>query len=70
MLCQRGKLTPKSKGRASTTTPSPAKFVIPDANKDKPTDWRAQLLMQRHRVPNSLAQEIVRAHYWEARDAE
>ncbi len=69
MLCQRGKLTPKSKGRASTTTPSPANFVIPDANKDKPTDWRAQLLMQRHHVTSRIGDLILALHFGEVRDA-
>lgn len=70
MRVEAGTLARKSKGRTLITSSDPANFVIPDTGKDKPTDWRVQQLMQRHRVPNSLAQEIVRAHYGEARDAE
>lgn len=64
-----GQLPKKSKGRTLITSSSPANLVIPDTNTNKPTDWRTQLLMQRHRVLNRLAQEIVRAHFGEARDA-
>lgn len=68
MLCQKGKLTPKSKGR-ECGVPGPANFVIPDANKDKATDWRAQLLMQRHHVTSHIGDLILTLHFGEARDA-
>ena len=59
----------KREGRASTTTPSPANFVIPDANKDKPTDWRVQLVMHRHHVTSRIGDLILALHFGEARDA-
>ncbi|WP_380789203.1 hypothetical protein [Sphingobium xenophagum] len=59
----------KSEGRTLITSSSPANFVIPDANEDKPTDWRAQLLMQRHHVTSRIGDLILALHFGEVRDA-
>lgn len=69
MLCHKGTLAPKSKGR-ERHIPSPANFVIPDANKDKPTDWRVQQLMLRHHVTSRIGDLILALHFGEVRDAE
>lgn len=59
----------KRGSRTLTTSSSPAKFVIPDANKDKPTDWRVQLVMHRHHVTPRIGDLILALHFGEVRDA-
>lgn len=60
----------KRGSRTLTTSSSPANFVIPDANKDKPTDWRVQLVMHRHHVTSRIGDLILALHFGDARDAE
>lgn len=59
----------KREGRTLTTSSSPANFVIPDANKDKATDWRVQQLMLRHHVTSRIGDLILALHFGEACDA-
>lgn len=66
---RRADSAPKSKGRTLITSSDPANFVIPDANKDNPTDWRVQLVMRRHHVTSRIGDLILALHFGEARDA-
>ncbi|MDR7155375.1 hypothetical protein J2W40_002202 [Sphingobium xenophagum] len=56
------------KGRPGKS--SPFKIDHNDAIKDKATDWRAQLLMQRHHVTSRIGDLILALHFGEVRDAE
>jgi hypothetical protein len=44
MANRKGPLPQKSKGRVSTTTPSPANYVYHDSSKDSPERLRIQFL--------------------------
>lgn len=65
MRSKSGALARKSKGRGRHI-PSPANFVNHDSNKDKHSDWRAQLLTQRHRIPHAIAGLVLALHFGEA----
>lgn len=58
----------KKRGR-ERHIPSPANFVNHDSSKDKGSDWRAQLLMQRHHVSPSVGDLILSLHFGEGRHA-
>ncbi|MDZ7895448.1 MAG: hypothetical protein U5M50_11115 [Sphingobium sp.] len=47
--------------------PSPANFVNHDNDKDKGSDWRAQLLMERYHVSPNFGDLILSVHFGEAR---
>ena len=55
----------KRKGRSGKS--SPFQIHRNGTDKDKGSDWRAQLLMQRHHVTPSLSDLILSIHFGEER---
>lgn len=56
----------KKRGRPGKS--SPFQIHRNGTEKDKGSDWRAQLLMQRHQIPHSLSDLILSLHFGEARN--
>jgi len=59
--------TPKRKGRPGKN--GPLKNTLNSTDKDKGSDWRAQLLMQRHHVSPSVGDLILSLCFGEVDDA-
>ena len=54
----------KRRGRPGKS--SPFKIILNGTDKDKASDWRTQLLMQRHHVTPALSDLILSLHFGEA----
>ncbi|KKW89422.1 hypothetical protein YP76_25440 [Sphingobium chungbukense] len=57
----------KRRGRPGKS--SPFQITFNGSNKDKGSDWRAQLLMRRHHVSPSVGGLILSLHFGEGRHA-